>query len=87
MVNMQAMRMNGKMSKIILISDIVETKLRKEKELQYYQEELEKLKQKMFFLQKDIDITNLIINMIENEKVLDVKEQMQSKLLGDDSEL
>jgi hypothetical protein len=84
---MQAMRMNGKMSKIILISDIVETKLRKEKELQYYQEELEKLKQKMFFLQKDIDITNLIINMIENEKVLDVKEQMQSKLLGDDSEL
>jgi len=75
------------MSKIILISDIVETKLRKEKELQYYQEELEKLKQKMFFLQKDIDITNLIINMIENEKVLDVKEQMQSKLLGDDSEL
>ena len=75
------------MSKIILISDIVETKLRKEKELQYYQEELEKLKQKMFFLQKDIDITNLIINMIESEKVLDVKEQMQSKLLGDDSEL
>ena len=75
------------MSKIILISDIVETKLRKEKELQYYQEELEKLKQKMFFLQKDIDITNLIINMIENEKVLDVKQQMQSKLLGDNSEL
>ena len=72
------------MSKIILISDIVETKLRKEKELQYYQEELEKLKQKMFFLQKDIDITNLIINMIENEKVLDVKEQMQSKLLESD---
>ena len=72
------------MSKIILISDIVETKLRKEKELQYYQEELEKLKQKMFFLQKDIDITNLIINMIESEKVLDVKEQMQSKLLESD---
>ena len=75
------------MSKIILISDIVETKLRKEKELKFYQEELEKLKEKMFFLQKDIDITNLIINMIENEKVLDVKEQMQAKLLGDDSEL
>ena len=75
------------MSKIILISDIVETKVRKEKELQYYQEELEKLKQKMFFLQKDIEITNLIINMIENEKNLDVKEQMQSKLVGDDSEL
>lgn len=72
------------MSKLILITDIVETKLRKEKELHYYQEELEKLKQKMFFLQKDIDITNFIINMIESEKVLDIKEQMQSKLLGSD---
>lgn len=73
------------MSKIILITDIVETKLRKEKELAYYQEELEKLKEKMFFLQKDIDITNLIINMIEKEKVLDIKEQMQSKLLESDN--
>ena len=73
------------MSKIILITDIVETKLRKEKELAYYQEELEKLKEKMFFLQKDIDITNLIINMIEKETVLDIKEQMQSKLLESDN--
>lgn len=72
------------MSKLILITDIVETKLRKEKELAYYQEELEKLKEKMFFLQKDIDITNLIINMIENEKILDVKDQMNAKLLGSD---
>jgi len=72
------------MSKIILISDIVETKIRKEKELQYYQEELEKLKQKMWFIQKDIDITNLIINMIEKEKVVDLKEQMETKMLGED---
>jgi hypothetical protein len=72
------------MSKIILISDIVETKIRKEKELQYYQEELEKLKQKMWFIQKDIDITNLIINMIEKEKIVDLKEQMETKMLGKD---
>ena len=73
------------MSKIILISDVLETKVRKEKELQYYQEELEKLKQKMFFLQKDIDITNIIIDMIENEKVLDVKAQMETRMLGSDN--
>ena len=60
------------MSKIILISDIVETKVRKEKELQYYQEELEKLKQKMFFLQKDIEITNMCIDIIEHEKIAGV---------------
>ena len=77
------MRMNGKMSKLILISDIIEQKVRKEKELQYYQEELEKLKQKMWFIQKDIDVTNIIINMIETEKVVDLKEQMETKMLGE----
>ena len=71
------------MSKLILISDIIEQKVRKEKELQYYQEELEKLKQKMWFIQKDIDVTNIIINMIETEKVVDLKEQMETKMLGE----
>ena len=70
------------MSKLIQITDILETKLRKEKELEFYQQELEKLKQKMFFLQKDIDITNLIIDMIEQEKVYDVQQQMSNKLIG-----
>jgi len=67
------------MSKLILITDILETKLRKEKELEFYQKELEKLQQKMFFVQKDIDITNIIIDMIEKEKVYDVKQNMIGK--------
>lgn len=72
------------MSKLILITDIIEQKVRKEKELQYYQEELEKLKQKMWFIQKDIDVTNIIINIIETEKVVDLKEQMETRMLGED---
>lgn len=64
------------MSKLIQISDIIETKLRKEKELEFYQNELEKLQQKMFFIKKDIDITNLIINMIEKEQIYDIKQNM-----------
>ena len=40
----------------------------------------------MFFIQKDIDITNIIINIIENEKVMDIKENMEARMLGDDSE-
>lgn len=64
------------MSKLIQISDIIETKLRKEKELEFYQNELEKLQQKMFFIRKDIDITNLIINMIEKEQIYDIKQNM-----------
>jgi len=67
------------MSKLIHITDILETKLRKEKELEFYQKELEKLQEKMFFLKKDIDITNLIIDMIEQEKVYDVKQNMIGK--------
>ena len=71
------------MSKLILITDIIETRLRKEKEIEYYQQQIEKIQQKMFFLKKDLDITNIIIEMIEKEKVMDLKENMENKLLGD----
>ena len=71
-----------KQNKLIFITDILATKLRKEKELEYYQEELEKLQKKMFFIQKDIEITNTIIKMIENESIYDVQENMDVPLLG-----
>ena len=58
--------------KIILLSDIVEHKIRKERELEFYQQELEKLQQKMFFLEKDIEITNMCIDIIEHEKLTGV---------------
>jgi len=60
-------------SKIILLTDIYETKRRKEEELKFYNDQLEILKRKMFFLQKDIDITNLCIELIEKEKVVEIK--------------
>lgn len=77
--------MDSPTGKLIKITDIIETKVRKEKELEFYENELKKLKQKMFFIQKDIDITNIIINIIENEKVMDIKENMEARMLGDDS--
>jgi len=76
----------AKTGKLILISDIIETRLRKEKELEYYQKQIEKIQNKMFFLKKDLEITNLIIDMIEKEKVVDLKEQMETKLLGNKDE-
>ena len=72
--------------KLIQITDIIETKVRKQKELEFYEKELKKLQQKMYFIQKDIDITNIIINIIENEKVMDIKENMEARMIGDDSE-
>jgi hypothetical protein len=70
--------------KLIKITDIIETRVRKEKELEFYEKELKKLQQKMFFIQKDIEITNIIINIIENEKVMDIKENMEARMLGDE---
>jgi len=65
--------------KIIMLADVLETRVRKEKELEFYQKELEKLKEKMFFIKKDIDITNLIIDMIEKENVIDIRQHMLEK--------
>ena len=70
------------MNKLIVLTDVLETKLRKEKELEFYQKELEKLQQKMLFIRKDIEITNLCIQIIEQEKVLDIREQMKTKMIG-----
>ena len=71
--------MKSSNSKIILLSDIYETKARKEKELAYYKEQLEILNQKMFFIRKDIEITTICINLIENEMVIDVKQLIEEK--------
>ena len=71
--------MTSSNSKIILLSDVYETKARKEKELAYYKEQLEILNQKMFFISKDIEITTICINLIENEMVIDVKQLIEEK--------
>ena len=69
--------------KIILLTDIYEVRRRKEKELAFYHEQLEKLKEKMFFVQKEIDITNLCIEIIEKETVVDIKKLVEEKKKDD----
>lgn len=64
-------------SKIILIQDLIDSKLRKEQELEFYQKELEKLQQKMWFVQKEIQLTVTIIDIIETEKVIDIQEHIR----------
>tara|TARA_B100000497_G_scaffold125912_1_gene163431 strand:- start:127 stop:360 length:234 start_codon:yes stop_codon:yes gene_type:complete len=58
--------------KLILIADVIEQKVRKEKELEFYLKELEVLHGKIGFLQKEVDLTNTIINMIKKEDILDL---------------
>lgn len=64
------------MSDIILINDLVDLRARKRKELEYYNKQLEELRTKMFFIQKEIDLTSDIIDMIEKEKMLDLREYL-----------
>jgi hypothetical protein len=53
---------------IIIITDVLEMRKRKEDELAYYQEQLDILMTKMAFVQQEIDLTNHIIDLIEQEK-------------------
>lgn len=62
------------MTKLIILKDLQEAKKRKEQELEFYNKQLEELNRKMFWLGKEIELTNTIINMIEEEKVTDLLE-------------
>jgi hypothetical protein len=64
---------------IINLADIYEKRALKEKELEFYQLELEKLMFKLGMVQQEIGTTNTIIKMIENEQVLDLKDAIREK--------
>ena len=63
-----------KNDKIIFLTDLIEQKLRKEKEIEYYESKLKEITDKLFFLKKEQDLTSLIINIIQHEKITDIKE-------------
>ena len=65
--------------KIILLSDYIEQKVRKEKELEYYAKELEELQKKMWFIRKEIQLTNFIIEIVEQEKVINIRDYLEDK--------
>ena len=54
---------------IILIADMIEEKLRKEKELEFYEAELKKLLLRMAMVRQEINLTETIISMIQKEEI------------------
>ena len=64
---------------IINISDLYDEKDRKEKELQFYTKELDKLMLRLGMLQHEIGVTETIINMIEGEYLVDLKEAIKAR--------
>ena len=57
---------------IIFLEEVIEQKLRKEKEITFYERELTILQTKLDFLKSEIKLTNLIINLVTSEKNLDI---------------
>ena len=66
---------------IISLSDLIEQRLRKQQEIDYYRETLIHLERKIGELSKEVDITTLIIDMIETERVLTIDEKLGKILL------
>ena len=66
--------------RIIFITDLIDQRLRKEKEIEFYEEELRKIEQKLFFLRKEQSLTQFIIEIIQSEKVVDLREQFYEKM-------
>ena len=69
---------------IVSLADLIEQRLRKQQEIDYYNETLQKLQIKISELGKEVDITTLIIDMIEGERVLTIDEKRGNILLLND---
>jgi len=67
-------------SNILFLSDIIEQRTRKQDELEYYEQELKNLQSKMLFLREEIKLTNLIIHVVTNEKVVDIQKFIENKV-------
>ena len=65
---------------IIFITDLIDQRLRNEKEIEFYETELTKIEDKLFFLRKEKQLTQFIIDIIEKEQVVDIREQMYERL-------
>ena len=55
------------MSNIISITDVIEQKVRKQKELEEYEVRLDDLKRKKFWVEKEIKMAEFIIAAVQHE--------------------
>ena len=69
---------NGE-SRIIILADILEQKLRKERELTYYEAQLAQLLGRMRYIKKEIEITNMIIDLVSDEKIVSMQDYLDNK--------
>ena len=73
--------MKNRSQKIIFITDLIESKINKQREIEKYESQLKVIEEKLFFLRKEKEITETILELIEHEKIMDLK----SYLIEDDT--
>jgi hypothetical protein len=61
-----------------MITELLDIRNRKLKELQFYTDQLQELKLKMAYIQQEIDLTSRIIKMIEQESLVDLKQYIKN---------
>jgi hypothetical protein len=59
---------------IIRIQDLVDSRALKSRELAFYNQRLEELNYRLSIVQREIAVTQFIINAIEQEQIVDFKE-------------
>ena len=62
--------------KIIFITDLIESKMQKQREIEKYENQLKIIENKLFFLRKEKEITETILELIEHEKIIDLRNYM-----------
>jgi len=70
-------------AEVISLTDLIESRLKKQQEIEYYQQTLNRLTQKIGELNTEVSITTIIIDMIETERVLTLDEKKGKMLLLD----
>ena len=68
---------------VISLTDLIESRFKKQREIEYYQETLVQLQKKIAELDREVGITTIIIDMIETERVLTLDEKQGKMLLLD----
>jgi Tfp pilus assembly protein PilO len=64
--------MSDEEGKIISLTEVIESKVIKEKELEFYREQLVEIQRKIGFLELDLNLTKQIIGLIEKESIVSI---------------
>ncbi len=72
--------------RLILLSEFLDQSKRKEDEIHFYEKELKKIEEKLYWLRREKNLTETIINIITQEKVVDIKEEMEKRYISEKEE-